>query len=406
MKLTVKKVEALRQTRGRYSDGHGLYLQVANPPNNACWVFQYERNGRARAMGLGPLHTIGLREARERALTARKLLLDGVDPLDAKRNERDRRAAQEARNVTFRQVAELYYAAHADSWTNAKHRAQFLSTLRDYAYPIIGSVAVAAVDEALVLRVLTPIWKEKMPTARRVRNRIASVLDFASAAGYRTGGNPARWEGHLEFLLPKPDKIVKHLAALPHLEMSSFMSSLRALPRTAASAALEFTILTAARTSETIGATWDEIDLEAHTCWTLPAERMKVRQEHRVPLSNAAIALLKSLPREAGNPHIFVGERGDHINGMSMFRVLRQLRDDVTVHGFRASFSTWANESTNFQPLVIEQCLSHNVGSAVERAYRRSDLFDKRRKLMEAWAKHCEAAPLTAGAVIPIRGRS
>jgi integrase len=355
-------------------------------------------------MGLGPLHTIGLREARERALTARKLLLDGIDPLKAKRAERDRRAAEAAKNVTFRQVAELYYAAHADSWTNAKHRAQFLSTLRDYAYPIIGSVAVAAVDEALVLRVLTPIWKEKMPTARRVRNRIASVLDYASAAGYRTGTNPARWEGHLEFLLPKPDKIVKHLAAMPHSEMSSFMNSLRALPQTSASAALEFTILTAARTSETIGATWDEIDLEART-WTIPPERMKVREEHRVPLSSAAIALLKELPREKDNPHLFPGARSGSSNSMSMIRVLRQLRADVTVHGFRATFSTWANESTSYPPLVIEHALSHSVGTAVQRAYQRGDLFDKRRKLMEAWAKHCEA-PVAAGAVIPIRGRS
>jgi integrase len=405
MKLTVKKVELLRKTRGRYSDGYGLYLQVVNPPNNASWVFQYERGGRARAMGLGPLHTISLREARERALTARKLLLDGVDPLEARRAERDRRAAEAARNVTFRQCAELYYAAHADSWTNAKHRAQFLSTLHAYAYPVIGSIAVAAVDEALVLKVLNTnnFWKEKNSTARRVRNRIASVLDFASASGYRTG-NPARWEGHLEHLLAKPDKIIKHLAALPHSEMNRFMTALRSLPQTSASAALEFTILTAARTNEVIGATWDEIDLGARI-WTVPPERMKVREEHRVPLSSAAIALLKELPRETGNPHLFHGARSGSSNSMSMIRVLRALRADVTVHGFRSSFSTWASESTNFQPLVIEQCLSHNVGSAVERAYRRSDLFDKRRKLMEAWGKYLEA-PVAAGAVIPIRGRS
>jgi len=402
MALTVKRVEALRKTPGRYRDGLGLVLQVVNP-NNASWLFCYERNGRTRAMGLGPIHTIGLKEARERAYYARRLLLDGVDPLEAKRAERDRRAAEAARNVTFLQCAELYYTAHADSWTNAKHRTQFPSTMRDYVYPIIGSIAVAAVDEALVLKVLTPIWKEKMPTARRVRNRIASVLDFAAAAKYRSGSNPARWEGHLEFLLPKPDKIVKHLAALPHSEMNRFMSSLRVLPRTAGAVALEFTILTAARTGETIGATWDEIDFEART-WTIPAERMKAKEEHRVPLSPAATELLKSLPREAGNPYIFVGERGSHINGMSMFRVLRQLRSDVTVHGFRSTFSTWAHENTAFQPLVIEQALAHTVGSAVERAYRRSDLFTKRAKLMAAWAAHCSRATVPS-AVIPIRGR-
>jgi len=401
MKLTVKKIEALRKKRGRYGDGHGLVLKVVNP-NNASWVFCYQRNGRPRAMGLGPLHTIGLGEARDLAYAARRLLFAGIDPLEAKRAERDRRRIEEAKNITFRQVAELYYAAHADSWTNAKHRSQFLSSLHAYAFPLIGSISVSAVDEALVLKVLNTnnFWKEKNSTARRVRNRIASVLDFAAASGYRIGGsNPARWEGHLEHLLAKPGKIVKHLAALPHSEVGAFMSSLRALPQTSASAALEFLILTAARTGEVIGATWDEIDLEARV-WVIPAKRMKAKQEHRVPLSNAAIALLKSLPRE--EPHIFVGPRGGSLNGMAMFRVLRALRADVTVHGFRSSFSTWASESTNFQPLVIEQCLSHNVGSAVERAYRRSDLFDKRRKLMSAWAAHCEA-PTTVGAVIPIR---
>src|SRR5262249_304028 len=241
--------------------------------NNASWLFCYQRNGCPRTMGLGPLHTIGLKEARERAYAARVLLLDGIDPLEAKRAERDRRAAEAARNVTFRQCAEPYYAPHADGGNIAKHRAQFLNTLRDYVYPIIGSVAVAAVDEALVLKVLTPIWKEKTTTAKRVRNRIASVLDFAAAAKYRTGTNPARWEGHLEFLLPKPEKIarVQHFAALPHAEVGAFMTALRSLPRTAASAALEFTILTAARTGETIGATWEEIDFESRT-WTVPAQ--------------------------------------------------------------------------------------------------------------------------------------
>jgi len=405
MKLTVKKIEALREKPGRYGDGHGLVLQVVNP-NNASWLFCYQRNGCPRAMGLGPLHIIGLREARQRAYTARRLLLDGVDPLEARRAERDRRAAEAAKNVAFRQVAELYYEAHSDSWTNAKHRAQFLSTLRDYAYPIIGSVAVAAVDEALVLKVLNAnnFWKEKNATARRVRNRIASVLDFAAASGYRTGTNPARWEGHLEHLLAKPDKIVKHLAALPYAEMSEFMAALRALPRSGAGMALEFCILTAARTGEVIGATWDEIDLEARA-WTIPAERMKAKEEHRVPLSPATVALLRSLPREEGNPHIFPGARSGSSNIMSMIRVLRRLRSDVTVHGFRSTFSDWAHENTSYPPLVIEQALSHSVGTTVQRAYRRGDLFEKRRKLMESWAKHCEAR-VAAGAVIPIRRRS
>src|SRR5262249_44482568 len=273
MKLTAKKVEALRKRPGRYGDGHNLVLQVVNE-NNASWLFCYQRDGRPRAMGLGPIHTIGLREARDRAYDARRLLLDGLDPLEQKSAERDRRKAEAARSVTFRGCAELYYAAHADSWTNAKHRAQFLSTMRDYAYPVIGSVAVAAVDEALVLKVIEPIWKTKTPTAKRVRDRIAAVLDYAAAAGYRSGANPARWKGHLEFLLAKPDRVaaVKHFAALPHAEIGAFMASLRALPRTAASVALQFLVLTAARTGEVIGARWDEIEDDV---WTIPAERMK-----------------------------------------------------------------------------------------------------------------------------------
>jgi integrase len=404
MKLTVRKVEALRKrpNRGRYGDGHGLVLQVVNP-NNASWLFCYQRQGRPRSMGLGPLHTIGLKEARERAYAARRLLLDGIDPLEAKRAERDRRATEAARNVTFRECAELYYEAHVDSWTNAQHRQQFLNSLRDYAYPIIGSVAVAAVDEALMLKVLKPIWKDKTVTAKRVRNRIAAILDFAAAAKYRSGTNPARWEGNLEFLLPKPDKIatVKHLAALPYAEMNRFMTALRALPRMAGTVALEFTILTAARTGEVIGATWNEIDFETRT-WTIPAQRMKARTEHRVPLTPAVVELLKSLPREEGNPFVFVGERGGHINAMTALRALRQLRDDITTHGFRSTFSTWASEMTSFPPHVIELSLAHAVGNAVLRAYRRTDLFEKRRKLMAAWAAHCEA-PVAAGGVVPIR---
>jgi len=407
MKLSVRKIEALRKKPGRYGDGHGLVLQVINP-NNVSWLFCYERHGRPRAMGLGPLHTIGLKAARERAHAARVLLLDGIDPLDHKRAEHDRRAAEAAKNVTFRQCAELYYAAHADGWSNAKHRQQFTNTLRDYAYPVIGSVSVAAVDEAMVLKVLNPIWKTKTTTAKRVRNRIAAVLDFAVAAKYRTGTNPARWEGHLEFLLPKLERTgsSSHHAALPAAEIGAFMTALRALPRTATTCALELTILAAARTREVIGARWDEFDFETHT-WTVPPERMKGGKEHRVPLAPVAVALLKGLPREANNPYIFPGLRpGSHISPEVMLRAIRRLRTDITTHGFRATFSTWANEMTAFPPLVIEQSLSHSVGSAVERAYRRGDLFDKRRKLMEAWARYCEAPTAAPRAVIPIRGRS
>jgi integrase len=401
--LTVKKVAALRRRPGRYGDGNNLVLQVISP-TNASWLFVYERNGRARMMGLGPLHTIGLKEARERARAARQLLLDGIDPLEHKRAERDRRAAEAARNVSFETACEQYFTAHADGWS-AKHRQQFLSSMRDYVFPTLGMLSVASVDEALVLQVIGPIWKTKTVTAKRVRNRIAAVLDFASAARYRTGTNPARWEANLEFLLPKPERIVtvQHYSALPYAEISSFMAALRACPPSAGTLALEFLILTATRTAEVIGARWDEMDLDKRI-WTIPAERMKASREHRVPLSERAVELLSALPREVDNPHMFIGIRaGSSIGNLAMYRALRRIRDDVVVHGFRSTFSTWAHESTGFPPHVIELSLAHTVGNEVQRAYRRTDLFDKRRKLMEAWSKYYSTAP-QVGDVVPIRG--
>jgi integrase len=404
MALTVKKVAALRRRPGRYGDGHGLVLQVISP-TNASWLFCYERQGRAHQMGLGPLHTIGLKEARERARAARQLLLDGIDPLEQKRAERDRRAAEAARSVTFKTCAERYYTAHADEWTNVKHRRQFLATMQSYVYPVMGALSVAAIDEAMVLKVLTPIWKEKTVTARRIRTRVAAVLDYAAAAKYRTGPNPARWEGNLEFLLPKPERIaaMRHHRALPHTQISTFMAALRACPPSAATLALEFTVLTACRTNEVRGARWSEMDLQ-NRIWTIPAKRMKAGKEHRVPLSDRAIELLSALPREVDNPHVFIGQRSA-ISTNAIYHALRQMRDDIDVHGFRSTFSTWAHETTAYPAHVIEQSLAHTVGSAVERAYRRGDLFDKRRQLMEAWARYCSTAP-QVGEVVPIRGQS
>jgi integrase len=278
--------------------------------------------------------------------------------------------------------------------------------MRDYVYPLMGALSVAAIDESLVLKVLNPIWKTKNVTAKRVRNRIASVLDYAAAARYRSGTNPARWEGNLEFLLPKPERIVtvQHHAALPYAEISSFMAALRASPSSAGTLALEFLILTAARTGEVTGATWSEMDLQ-NRIWTIPAERMKAGREHRVPLSARAMELLSALPREVDNPHVFIGGRaGSAIGDLAMHRALRRIRDDVVVHGFRSTFSTWAHESTAFPAHVIEQSLAHAVGNAVERAYRRGDLFDKRRRLMAEWAKFCSATP-AAGEVVTLRGQ-
>jgi integrase len=402
--LTAKKVLRLLKRPGRYGDGHGLWLQVRNP-RNASWLLRYQRDGQVRTLGLGPLHTVSLAEARARAKAARLQLLDGIDPLEAKRAARADRILEAARAVTFKQCAEKYYAAHEGEWGNAKHRTQFTSTMRDYVFPIIGSLPVDAVDEPLVLKVLAPIWATKTVTARRVRNRIASVLDYAAASKYRTGTNPARWEGHLEHLLATPDKIAKvqpH-AALPYGELATFLAELRKVEGVVARA-LEFTILTAARSGEVIGARWDEVDFEART-WTIPAERMKAAREHRVPMSDRVVEILKALPRELNNDHVFIGVKASTgISGIAMYRLLRRLRPDVTVHGFRSTFSTWAHETTSYPAHVIETCLAHTIGSAVERAYRRSDLFAKRLRLMVDWAQHGATPAKKAANVIPLRG--
>lgn len=404
MALTEKGIAKLKSTPGRYGDGAlGLYLQVG-PNGAASWVMRYERGGRERMLGLGPLSIVSVKAARERAREARLQLLDGKDPLEARRAERDRATLEAARTMSFKQCAEAYYAAHADEWVSTKHRQQFLNTMRDHVFPIMGSVAVAAIDEPLVLRVLTPIWREKTPTAKRVRNRIAAVLDYAAAAKFRTGTNPARWEGNLEFLLPKPDKIarVQHMPALPYAELPGFIAQLREVEGIAARA-LEFLILTAGRTGEVLGARWSEI-ADGKT-WVIPAARMKAAKEHRVPLSERAVELLAALPREGDC--VFVGMRpGTSISNIAMFRVLRRMgRDDITVHGFRSTFRDWAAEATSFPHEVCEHALAHKVGNAVERAYNRSDLFAKRSKLMEAWAQYCNR-PATSGGVVQMNSRA
>jgi integrase len=278
--------------------------------------------------------------------------------------------------------------------------------MRDYVYPIIGSTSVSAVDEPLVLKTLAPIWKTKTVTAKRVRNRIGAVLDYAAACKYRTGTNPARWEGHLEHLLPAPEKIaaVKHHAALPHGELATLIADLRKVEGVPARA-LEFLILTAARTNEVSVAIWDEIKFEERA-WVIPAERMKASREHRVPLSDRTIEILRQLPREADNPHVFIDPRpGTNIGPVAMYRLLRTLRDGISVHGFRSSFSDWGHDTTGYSNHVIELSLAHSIGNATEKAYRRSDLFAKRRRLMDDWAKYCATPKIeTPATVVPMRG--
>jgi integrase len=405
MNLTAKAIIKVAQRPGRYHDGHGLYLQVINP-NNVSWQLRYERNGRERWLGLGPLHIVGLKLARERAQAARLRLLDGVDPIDQKREVRDAAKIAAANAMSFKQAAQRYFDNHKEDWSNRRHRDQFMSSLKQYAFPIIGDFPVGAIDTPLVLNVLEAdsLWASRRETANRVRRRIEAVLDWAKVSGYRSGDNPARWEGYLDQLLPKRGKSLHH-SALPYEEVAVLMNEMAAIDLVAARA-LEFLILTAARSGEVTGAVWSEIDLDNAT-WTIPAERMKGDEEHKVPLPPRCVELLNALPREQSNPHVFIGSRkGGQIAGNAMWLLLNeQLGRKVSVHGLRAAFRTWAAERTGFAHEIAEAALAHKVGDAVVAAYKRTTFFDKRRKLMEAWANYC-SAPRATGKVIPMRAVS
>jgi integrase len=394
----VKQVAKLTEA-GRYRDERGLYLQVMSPTNRS-WLLRYEREGRERWMGLGSAQTFTLEEARERARDARKLLADGIDPLEAKRAEKAARALASTKVLTFKEAAEQYFQDHSRKWSNAKHRAQFTSTLKAYVYPHIGNLPVAGIDTSLVLRVLESrnggmdrFWTTLPETASRVRRRVEWVLDWAAVRGYRNGDNPARWKGHLDQVLPARAELrdTRHHPSLPYLESPKFMTALAAREGMGARA-LEFTILTAARTGEVTGARWAEIDLGGKT-WIVPKERMKAGREHRVPLSATAVTLLENLPREA--EFVFPGGRqGTPISNMAMTTVLRRMeRSDITVHGFRSTFRDWAAEMTGYPNHVVEMALAHVIANKVEAAYRRGDLFDKRRRLMTDWARYCDQVP-------------
>jgi integrase len=395
-KLTPLKVARLKQP-GRYGDGHGLWLQVSEQGSKA-WLFRYMRDGRARQMGLGALHTVSLQEARAKARQARQVLLDGLDPIDVKHERRTRTRLEKARALTFKQCADDYLGAHAGAWKNLKHRAQWSATLDAYAHPLIGALPVAEIDTALILKILRPIWQEKPETASRLRGRIERILDWATVQEFRRGENPARWRGHLDALLPAKTKVraVKHHPALPYVELPAFMAALRKRDSISARA-LEFTILTATRTGEAIGARWDEIE---GTVWTIPAERMKAGRPHRVPLSDRALAIIEALPRESSGL-VFPGSRGASISNMAMLELLRGMNGNgYTTHGFRSTFSDWAREQTGYPRDVIEMALAHAIKDKSEAAYRRGDALEKRRRLMADWARYCESPAASAGDVV------
>jgi integrase len=398
-RLTVLKVKRAKRP-GMYADGGGLYLQVSE--NGASWLYRYMLRGRAREMGLGPLSLYGLAEARAKALDARRLRHEGIDPIEARRSARAQLRLDAAKAMTFQQCAEAHIKAQRAGWRNGKHAAQWETTLVTYAGPIIGALPVQAVDTALVLKVLEPIWTTKPDTASRLRGRIEAVLDWAKVRGYRAEENPARWRGHLDKLLPARSKLrkIRHHTALPYRELPGFLVELREQEGIAARA-LGFTILTAARTGETIFARWSEFDLLDRT-WMVPAGRMKAGREHRVPLSARALAILEGMQarRSADDGFVFPGRKpGKPLSNMAFLMLLRGMgRGDLTTHGFRSSFRDWVAERTNFPSEVAEMALAHAVGNKVEAAYRRGDMFEKRRKLMEAWATFCTAAPAQAPA--------
>jgi integrase len=393
-KLTAKQVE--NAGPGMHADGDGLYLQVGTGAARS-WIFRFKAKGKERYLGLGSATAIPLKRARELAAAARQLRAEGTDPLAAREEKRQAERIDSIKRTSFKECAERYQTAHEIGWKNPKHRQQWRNTLATYAYPILGPVPVQQVDTALVLEVLEPIWPDKPETASRVRGRIETVLDWASARGLRQGDNPARWRGHLKHMLPARSKVraVKHHAALPYGELPAFMAALRTRPSISARA-LEFVILTAVRTGEARGARWGEINLTTGV-WTIPAARMKAGKEHRVPLSAEAVAVLQSLPRndeaDDDNEWVFPGHKGS-LTEAALSKMLAIMgRGDITVHGFRSSFSDWVSEETNFPDVLAEAALAHVKGDKVKEAYKRGTMFEKRRRLMEAWAKYCCKAP-------------
>ena len=392
-KLTARKVETAKP--GKYSDGGNLYLVVSHTGTRK-WVLRFTWRGRAKEMGLGSASTVPLATAREKAASARRIMARGLNPIDERKRTSD--------VPTFGEMADAVHQSLSAGFRSDLHKAQWKSTLATYGAPLKDkSVDTITTDD--VLAVLKPIWQVKAETASRLRGRIEKVLDAAKAKGFREGENPARWRGHLDHLLPRRSKLARgHHAAMPYESVAAFIGDLRQRKATGA-LALEFCILTAARTGEVLGARWSEIDLD-NGLWSVPAERMKAEREHRVPLSDRALTLLKQLAELRTSDFVFPGQRKDRpLCDKTMLRMLSQMKaDTVTVHGFRSSFRDWAGNETPFPREVIETALAHVIGDKAEQAYRRSDALEKRHKLMEAWAVHCEAKGRTN--VLPLKHRA
>ncbi|MBI2240943.1 MAG: integrase arm-type DNA-binding domain-containing protein [Magnetospirillum gryphiswaldense] len=388
-RLTAMTVQKAKEP-GRYADGGGLYLQIG-PTGGKSWLFRYTRQGKAREMGLGALNVLSLAEAREAAASVRRTLAAGHDPLDVRKAERQQQETQASNGMTFSECASAYIEAHKSGWRNEKHVAQWSSTIKTYAAPIFGTLPVQAINLEMVLKVLEPIWHTKPETAARLRGRIEAVLDWAAVRGHRSSDNPARWKGHLDKLLPPRSKVqsVQHHPALPYEEIGAFMSELRQREEGAARA-LEFTILTASRTSEALNARWDEFDLNAKV-WRIPGKRMKAGKDHRIPLSEAAMTILTRTAEIRQSAFVFPGQRKERpLSNMVFLQLLKRMkRPDLTTHGFRSTFRDWAAERTAFSREVAEMALAHTIGDKVEAAYRRGDLFEKRRELMASWADFC-----------------
>ena len=366
----------------------GLLLQVSSS-NARSWILRTMIGSKRRDIGLGGYPDITLLQAREKARELKENIKAGIDPIEERKSARRQLIKEQSKELTFDKAAEKYLSHKAHEFSNKKHTKQWSSTLKTYASPIIGNLPVSEIDLNHIIRILEPIWLNKTETAKRLRGRIESVLSWSTVAGFRTGDNPARWRGHLDTVLPKPNKVskVKHHKALPWQDINPFLDKLKKRKGITAKA-LEFLILTATRSGEVRGAVWDEIDLD-NRLWTIPEERMKAGKEHRVPLTDQMIEILTSLPKLDNEPNVFPAPRGGSLSDMAISSILRNMKVDAVPHGFRSTFRDWCAESTSYPTIVAEMALAHTIGNKVEAAYRRGDLMTKRRKLMESWSKYC-----------------